>query len=393
MARDYSIYDYGWMISHRARMDPIRQALQQSIRPDSVVVDIGAGTGIFALLACQLGARKVYAIEPSNVILIGSQNAAANGYADRIEFIRALSSEVELPERAQVIISELRGVLPFFEMIIPSLVDARTRFLAPGGVMIPGKDTLWAAVVAAAERYENLTKPWEGNDYGLDLTASGHYLTNAWEKYPVGPEQLLVEPQSWGSIDYYSVVETNIQAKLTWTAPRAGTGHGLVLWFDAELVPGVYFSNAPGKPKLGYGNAFFPWTEPVDLKPGDEITVFLSANLVGDDYIWRWDTSIRNGNSRPKADFKQSNFYGLLEPPDKLRRMAAGHVPALNRNGEIDRFILELMDGKKSLEEIARQITTAFPREFASANEALTRVGELSLKYSRPLENKYLRDA
>jgi type I protein arginine methyltransferase len=392
MAQDYSIYDYGWMISHRARMDPIRQALEQCIQPETVVVDIGTGTGIFALMACQLGARKVYAIEPSNAILIGVEMAAVNGYADRIKFIQALSSDIELPEQGQVIISELRGVLPFFEMIIPSLVEARSRLLKPGGVMIPGKDTLWGAVANAPEWYEKLINPWEGNDYGLNLTASRHYLTNSWQKYHAQPEQLLVEPQSWGSIDYYTVVETDIQTELTWTATRAGTAHGLVLWFDTELVPGIYFSNAPGKPTLGYGNAFFPWSEAVDLVPGDEIKVFLAANLVRDDYIWRWETRIRSGNGRPKAEFKQSNFYSYLESSDKLLRQASEHVPTLSPKGEIDRFILELMDGENSLREIAQRLITAYPQEMHSVNEALTRAGDLSVKYDRPLDRKYLRE-
>jgi predicted RNA methylase len=112
-----------------------------------VVVDIGTGPGILALLACQAGARRVYAIDVSDAIQVGRELAAANSYADRIEFIQALSTQVTLPESADVIVSDLHGAIPLFQLLILSLVEARRRFLAPGGVMIPQQETLWAAVL------------------------------------------------------------------------------------------------------------------------------------------------------------------------------------------------------------------------------------------------------
>ena len=61
---DYSLSEYGNMIADKTRMDPYAYALKAAITPDSVVLDIGAATGIHALLACKFGARQVYAIEP-----------------------------------------------------------------------------------------------------------------------------------------------------------------------------------------------------------------------------------------------------------------------------------------------------------------------------------------
>ena len=78
---------YGFMIADNARMDAYVEALRRAVGSDSVVVDIGAGTGVFSLLACQFGARRVYAIEPAVAIQVAREIAAANGYADRIEFI------------------------------------------------------------------------------------------------------------------------------------------------------------------------------------------------------------------------------------------------------------------------------------------------------------------
>jgi hypothetical protein len=65
-----------------------------------------------------------------------------------------------------------------------------------------------------------------------------------------------------------------------------------------------------------------------------------------------------------------------------LRKLADTHVPALTKDGEVDRFILERMNGERSLGEIARQVVDRFPEWFNSWRGALTRVGELSRKYS-----------
>src|SRR5579864_6216059 len=108
----YNLTDYGAMMFDQPRMQAYVSALERAVRPGSVVLDIGTGTGVFALLACRFGARKVYAIEPNDAIHVARRLAADNGCADRIEFVQDLSTRITLPEKADVIVSDLRGVLP-----------------------------------------------------------------------------------------------------------------------------------------------------------------------------------------------------------------------------------------------------------------------------------------
>src|SRR6266496_3541390 len=144
----YSLYFYGLLIASRPRTDQYLIAFRRAVKPGSVVLDIGTGTGIMALIACQLGARKVYAIEPADVIEVARETAELNGFLDRICFIQDLSTHITLPERADVIVSDLHSVLPMHETSLASLIDARKRHLAPNGVMIPLRENLWAAVVS-----------------------------------------------------------------------------------------------------------------------------------------------------------------------------------------------------------------------------------------------------
>jgi protein arginine N-methyltransferase 1 len=373
------------MIADRVRMEAYVQALRQAVRPGAVVLDLGAGLGVFTLLACRFGARRVYAIEPDNVLHVARALAKANGCADRVEFIQQLSTRVELPERAEVIISDLRGALPLFTNHLPSVLDARRRLLAPGGTLIPQRDALWAAVVQAPERYRRYVPPAGDPGYGLNFEPVRRLLSSSWEKARVLPEQLLVEPQSWATLDYTTLEEPGIQGEVRWDVTRAGTGHGLAVWFDTVLVPGVSFSSGPSAPEVVYGGAFFPWSEPVELGVGDRVSVVFQANLVGDNYQWRWDTDVveRGSAVQGKASFRQSTFQGAPLSAARLHQRAADHVPTLGEEGQIDRFILGMMDGATSLDAIAHELLDRFPHRVADWQQALNRVAALSEVYSQ----------
>ena len=316
----YSLRFYGQMLADAPRMDAYAAALRQIVKPDSVVMDLGSGPGVFALLACKLGARRVYAVEPESVISVAREAAAANGFTERIEFFESLSTEVTVPEPAGIIVSDLRGVLPWFQQHIPSIMDARARLLARGGVLIPHCDILWAAVVEAPDRYEEIVGPWQNNKFDLDLSAGTRLVTNTWRKTRIEPEQLLTEPICWATIDYYEVDSPDIRAEICWQAARNGTAHGVAVWFDSELVDGIGFSNQPGAPEMIYGNGFFPFSEPVRVTEGERIELQLAARFVHDDYVWRWDTKFFSGNDL-KISFKQSTFFGVPLSAAKLQKL------------------------------------------------------------------------
>ena len=380
----YDIVDYGLMTADRKRMEAYAEALRRAVEPGSVVIDIGTGTGIFALLACRFGARRVYAIEPNNAIYLAQALAAANGYKERIEFIQDVSTKAVLSEQADVIISDIRGILPLFAQHLPAIIDARRRLLAPGGVLIPLRDTLWAAVVETPDLYRDFTSPWEDNTNGLDLRVARKAATNSWRKARPGQE-MLTEPECWATLDYAALENTNVSAEMRWCVMRKGTGHGLAIWFDTIPAEGIHLSNSPGAPQLAYGQAFFPWSEAVRLDVGDVVNVVLQANLIGDDYVWRWDSRIleQGDPERVKADFNQSTFYGVPLLPVRLQKQEAGYLPTLTEDGQVDRSILELMSERCSLGDIAETIRTQFPLRFAECQDALCYVCELSTRYSQ----------
>lgn len=382
----YSITDYGVMIADRARIGAFAAAMRQVITHDSVVLDLGAGPGLFAMLACRFGARRVYAIEPDDVIQVAKEIAAANGLADRIEFIQAMSTDITLPERADVIVSDIGGVMPFFQAHLPSIADARRRLLAPGGTLIPARDTAWAAVVEAPTLHARHTAPWDDCSCDFQMEPARRLAINTFTKGAVKPDQLLTAPQRWATLDYLRVEDWNVKAELRWTTSRSGVGHGFAAGLDRTLADGVTFSNAPdAADRVGsdsiYSTVFFPWTAPVSLEAGDVVEAELRAALVGGDYVWCWNTSIADGQqpSAVKARFEQSTMLHDALSPATLRKASASYVPVINEKGRMARFVLDAMGQGLPLGEIAARLSREFPT--ANVRDPLSYVATLARQY------------
>jgi len=109
------------------------------------------------------------------------------------------------------------------------------------------------------------------------------------------------------------------------------------------------------------------------VRAGDSLPIRLQANLVGDDYIWRWT---RAGGRT------QSTLHGVPLGALQLPRSSASHVPVLGTQGEIDLFVLARMHEALPLGDIARELLARFPEALRDWNDALGRTGELSRKYS-----------
>src|SRR5258706_10457449 len=198
----YSLCDYGAMIADSSRLEAYKKAIAKAVQPGDSVLEIGCGPGALALLACQAGARRVYAIDSEEIVHFARELAAANGFADRMEFIQSDSRKIQLPERVNVIISDIRGSLPFFGQAIACLEDARQRHLAPGGRLIPQRDTLKAAIIEAGDFYSKLASPWVQSIPSLELSPSLSLVVNGSYSSHFNIEQLLTEPQTWAVLDY-----------------------------------------------------------------------------------------------------------------------------------------------------------------------------------------------
>ncbi len=312
----YNLMDYGRMMRDEVRVNAHYQALKQVVRPGDVVIDIGAGTGIFALMACQLGASRVYAIEPTAWVNLGRQMAATSGFADRIVFIRDYSGQLILPEPGDVVIGDLRGATPIVTPHILSLVDAHRRFLKPEGIMIPRRDVVYAALVSAPETYSSrVRRPWLENSYGVNMEAGFKYMVNTpdnLEAAQISDLKLLFPGQVWAEIDYRRLETTSFATSLDWVADEAATAHAIFCWFNAELADGIGYTSAPWETPYApvYGNLWLFLQTPLDIEPEDRVSVVLQAMTIPDGYLYVWNTTLRSKTDEIKSELRQTSFMG-----------------------------------------------------------------------------------
>lgn len=378
MAGLYSISSHLAMIADRERTDAFIRAMQRHVEPGSTVIDLGAGTAIFAVVACKLGAKRVYAIEPDPVLALGREIARANGVEERIEFIPELSTRVSLREPADVVVADLGGTLPIFRAAAPSLADARDRLLRPGGVLLPECDSLLAALADSAGTIPIDRRLLSDRPFGVDLSpafrkASSESFTTRLRP----PARLLTTPDEWVRISYATNEASNFRGVASVVAQADGSADSVCVWFDRIVTGGCSYSNAPGREKTVYGQLLLSLQEPLELQRGDKVTIDIAADLVDGAYIWRWTTSLESDDGTPGSSPEQSTLEAVPSPLQALRRRAVDFVPQPSERSRVDSFILGRFDGEKELGEIAADLMSEFPEGFADEASALRRVADV----------------
>jgi type I protein arginine methyltransferase len=378
----YSVVDYGHMASEGVRMDAYARALAQVVRPGAVVLDIGAGTGIFSLLAARAGARRVHAVDVNPAVWLLRDLAAENGVSDRIQVHQCSSIGLELPEPADVVVSDLRGSFPLHGTHLDCLHDAKTRLLRPGGALLPRRDRLQVAMVESEAFNRQLERGWTCFErLGWRAESAKESVLNASygdAESPVSANQLLTDGAEWSEIVYGEQARATFEGTVELTARRRGTAHALVLWFRATIAEGIEYDNAPGQ--LGaYQRRLLPLARPIETQAGDRFTVTVRASARGD--RWAWDTKVDPATDRAKPlAMRQATFLGTPTSPDALRRHSTSFTPNLSESGARARAILDVFDGRHTVEEISGLVGVRSP---TPAAQTLDEVRELVERYSR----------
>ncbi|MFM7377026.1 MAG: 50S ribosomal protein L11 methyltransferase [Erythrobacter sp.] len=379
----YSVYDYGQMITCEPRMSIYAEALRRAVTPGCTVIDLGAAFGVFALLACKYGAGHVVAIEPDPSIELLMPMAQANGFGDRITIVRDISTNYTPETRADVIVSDCRGSMSLYQHHINTLADARARLLAPGGKLLPMRDTLNIALSVWPASHRGSTRPWLHNKFGLDLSAGHPFAANVEMKAYLKPRHLRSEPQVLAVIDYHSITEPNIDVPVELVATQDGPVHGLLVWFDAEIAEGLGYSNAPGQPELVYGQMFLSLSGSPRLAAGERIAARVRATLVDNEYIWTWDWRIVDAAGQARGrPMRQSSFLSQLHSPKALANVSNQHVPQCDARIILDRDCLALVGEGRTLDVIARTLQERHPDHLPTYKAALDHAASCLGRYS-----------
>lgn len=369
------------MLADRPRVEAYRRAIEQSVEPGDVVVDLGAGTGVLSFIACQAGAARVYAIEAGPVVDLARELAAENGLGDRVVFLEDLSYRVELPERADVLITETLWNFGLGEGMIGFIADARERFLKPNARIIPTQVDMELAAVEEPGLRGSLDDDSTDRD-GLSFARLRHYRSAHVYTPRFEQDQLLSAVNRFPSVDVRTATDQEVGADVELVVERAGSLDGLGGWFAATLADGVEVTNRPGDPDsaVSWQHAFFPLARPVPVVPGDTISVNLRS--AGNGAQWHWRTRVERAGEQLAAD-DQTTFFGF--PPDR-RRLAMRSDdarPELTEHTRVLAYLLERFDGTHTIASLVDEVATAFPGYFHRPGEADRFVREAAERYAR----------
>jgi len=369
-------------LEDQVRLTAFRRAIQESVTPGAVVVDLGSGTGVLGLLACQAGAKRVYSIEESGLIELARDICQANGFADRIRFIKGLSTRVDLPEPADVILADQIGHFGFEAGLFDYFSDARRRFLKPSGVTIPQRITFCISPVEHGPLWQQV-EFWNGSPAGFDVHPARAFASNTGYPVKLLPEQLLGLPVEPFCVDPSTSGPHPLHFGSTLPITRTGTLHGLGCWFVAQLSPSVTMSNSPlSEQRVDRRNLFFPLDRPVPVQAGDSVTV--SMQILPVQIAVTWKVAIRK-KDRPEAEllrFTHSTLNGMLIAREDLQRTHPAFVPNLSPWGRARLTVLTLCDGTRPLAQIERELLRRHPSLFHSFSNAATFVAEVVTRYS-----------
>jgi SAM-dependent methyltransferase len=368
-----SIASHRTMALDRVRNDAYARALRQVVTPDSVVLDLGAGTGVLGMLAARLGARRVYLVEPTDIIAVAQELVGANGLQDRVECVHGRIEDVQLPEKADVIVSVMTGNFLVTEDLLPVLFHARDTALTPGGRLLPDAAAMEATLVSAPDIHEFNVAAWARHE-GIDTSAARPYAANTIYYSPptIRDVAFLAEPDALHQVDLTRDDYVRVHAEVTFDVTQSGTCHGVAGWFRMRLGR-EWLSTSPREPKVHWSAAFLPIDPPLDLEEGECVTFALDRPPRGD---WTWRVSARTGSRR------HSTLFGMPLTEKTLRKAGTDYVPAPTADARVVMHVLAAMDGQHDVTAIARSLHGAFPDRYRTEAEALAFTQELVARYA-----------
>jgi predicted RNA methylase len=257
------------LIADRGRVEAFHEALRRLIIPgETVVVDIGTGTGLLAFLAAKLGAKKVYAYEMNEIGAVAQKLKSLNRLRN-VELIAGRSTEILDPPRGDIVVTETLGNFALEEFPVE-------QFACP---------------VIAPRLHEELTV-WDRLDVGLDMSpARVMSLNNVYIRMSRADELLGKgrAAQVWDTVDFTVANRMARKGELRWAIEKPVTVYGLAIWWTASLAPGLPLSTSPLAAPTHWEQLFFPALEPLKLQKGDMLAAEIrtkSSEEAGTDIAW-----------------------------------------------------------------------------------------------------------
>lgn len=263
------------LIADKVRNQALFNVLKELIiKGETIVADIGTGTGLLALMALKLGAREVHVYESSQEMAELAQAILKKNHAKNYFLYPCRSTEMIDPPKVDLVVSETLGNYALEENIIETLNDARERMLKVKGRIVPEKIVQYASPIISPRIADELNA-WSRVGHGLDLTPAHKKSLNNIYVRKFDPKELLDKKNtsnSWDVIDFNRPQTQTRKGHITWTIDRECTLYGFAYWWEAQLSNKVMISTSPHAPPTHWEQLYFPLEKNLSAKKEDKVT-------------------------------------------------------------------------------------------------------------------------
>jgi protein arginine N-methyltransferase 1 len=268
-------------------------ALTAAVRPGDIVLDIGTGSGVLAVALARAGARHVYAVEASDIAAVAARVFEANGVTDCVTLVPGWSRQIELPERADLLVAEIIGNEPFEEEILETTLDARRRLLKPRARLVPHALELLARPLllpeaefrqrafgrAAVESWHDL--------YGMDFqplldVASQDPVYSVAEGEVVAAWPAAGPPAVLTSVNLTAFEDASVQAFTDLVVDPPGPVNAVTVTFRARLHGAIAHTLDPWAwPSSSWATSVWVLPEPVKVGPESALRASYCRRVAG----------------------------------------------------------------------------------------------------------------
>lgn len=216
--------------------------------PGKVVLDIGTGSGLLAMMAARAGAKHVIACEENYMLAHTAREiVAANGLQDKISVYNLRSTQLDRHEHlvggADLVVSEIFSHDLVGEGVLPSLEHARAELCKTGARFLPPQASVRVALAQYVSGYEAI-----GEVVGFDLSKFDQ-VSNPYELVHLDCEAITLRsnPIDLFEFDFAADKElifdrdTAVSLKAT-----GGSADGIAQWLRIDFGDGLVYENAPG---------------------------------------------------------------------------------------------------------------------------------------------------